>query len=1102
MKHYQCENCGAELVKNGDEYVCEYCKRTYADDSLEKAYEKVCQTLQSTVQNVVSAEFLRAKIEKIASCRQGLYKARTGEYIDNDDINFWSKQILKLLPEDPQANFYEIASAERWSELNKYLKNFDVKENGYLLDGFVDFLTNGRVVEQCVLRLNDLIAKAFKETSDEYKNCHKKIVEATEKAESGIFDPSLPRDVFVAYSSKDSEKAYALVEYLEERGLNCFISMRNLPKGVNAERYYEERLEQAIDNCQVFLFVSSKNSRSRNCDAYTKEIKHVKELDLQRYSVDERNYWNTHYDEFDKRNGKPRVEFIVEEYGNSIYEIEVAKFFRGLSWCTDKASVLTAVTEYVTGNPIAEKRAKIDEIAKQKAEFERKQADFERQKAEFEKQKADELARQREEIERQKADELARQQAEIERQKAEFEKQRAELERQKEEFKKSSAEKPKVEQQNVEQHKAEQPKSPETPDLVIENGVLKRYNGTDRKVVIPQGVTEIGANAFEAFDRYLESVKIPSTVKIIGESAFRDTQIETLQLPAWLEKIGKGAFWGCGNLKSIIIPSSVIEIGNSAFLGCQNLKISAEVKEKPSGWANDWNSDNRPVEWGYTPPIPQLRKSRSPISGLKETLENPSITKENLEKLTPVKPVEKPEFEIENGVLKKYNGTGGNVIIPDNIKGIGEYAFVKCNTLTGVVIPNSVNYISESAFGNCENLTYITIPNSVISIGWAAFCNCKALTRIVIPISVTSIAESVFEDCSQLTIFAEAKEKPSGWNEKWNSSNRPVEWGYKKLPAFTTKGCDYSIKSPAQAKKMFEIELAEMKKRQAEEKAKQQAQDTQIPQAATEIRYTKNGVSGALATTNARKVPIGQTLKQSLEKLNQTEKNGAQSQATTSNSSQGEIPPLTKVKPSARGVELALNPLINKADFEIENGVLKKYKGAGGFVVIPDGVTGIGAEAFHDSKVTNVKIPYGVRTIGKQAFFECKNLERVSLPSTITKIAYGAFQLCEKLTSIAIPEKVTVIEVGIFHCCSKLSEIILHSNIEKIETLAFRSCLGLKTIKIPASIKIIEDDVFENCPNLTIYAEAEKKPKGWVHSLFGKENWNPDNRPVKWGYKG
>ena len=916
MKHYQCENCGAELVKNGDEYVCEYCKRTYADDSLEKAYEKVCQTLQSTVQNVVSAEFLRAKIEKIASCRQGLYKARTGEYIDNDDINFWSKQILKLLPEDPQANFYEIASAERWSELNKYLKNFDVKESGYLLDGFVDFLTNGRVVEQCVLRLNDLIAKAFKETSDEYKNCHKKIVEATEKAESGIFDPSLPRDVFVAYSSKDSEKAYALVEYLEERGLNCFISMRNLPKGVNAERYYEERLEQAIDNCQVFLFVSSKNSRSRNCDAYTKEIKHVKELDLQRYSVDERNYWNTHYDEFDKRNGKPRVEFIVEEYGNSIYEIEVAKFFRGLSWCTDKASVLTAVTEYVTGNPIAEKRAKIDEIAKQKAEFERKQADFERQKAEFEKQKADELARQKEEIERQKADELARQKAEFEKQKAEFEKQRAEIERQKE--------------------------------------------------------------------------------------AMKDTA----------------------------------------------------VKEQNE---------------------PQKQTD---------------------------KPVERPEFEIENGVLKKYNGAGGNVIIPDQVTEIGFKAFSHSKA-TSIIIPFGVTKINNNAFEVCQQLVSVKIPNSVTYIGASAFFYCNTLNSIVIPESVVDwIGGSAFNGCTQLTIFAEAKEKPSGWHNDWNSDNRPVEWGYKKLPAFTTKGCDYSIKSPAQAKKMFESELAEMKKRQAEEQAKQQAQATQISQAATEIRYTKNGVSGALAATNARKVPIGQTLKQSLEKLNQTAKNGAQSQATTSNSSQGEIPPLTKVKPSARGVELALNPLINKADFEIENGVLKKYKGAGGFVVIPDGVTGIGAEAFHDSKVTNVKIPYGVRTIGKQAFFGCKNLERVSLPSTITKIAYGAFQLCEKLTSIAIPEKVTVIEVGIFHCCSKLSEIILHSNIEKIETLAFRSCLGLKTIKIPASIKIIEDDVFENCPNLTIYAEAEKKPKGWVHSLFGKENWNPDNRPVKWGYKG
>ena len=398
LKYQKCENCGAGLVEKDGKFVCEYCKNTYTDNSLEKAYEKVCTTLRSAVEEVVSEGFLNAKIEKIASCRQGLYRARTSEYIDNADVKEWSDSILKLLPDDPQANFYSLASTKRWTELNVFLKTLDPMECGYLLEGFVDYLTNGQFVERCILRLNDLIDIAFDENSDEYKNCHKKIVNATEKYSSGTFDVSLPRDVFVAYSSRDKEQAYELVEYLEECGLRCFISMRNLPKGVDAKLYYEKRLKQAIDNCQVFVLVSSKNSRSRDCDAYSVEIAYVKECDLKK--SDDVNYYRNNYDiyvEKYREKCKPRIEFLIEEYGKNIYETQVKNFFKGLSWCVDKDGVVQAVSEYITNGPIENGEKEKQELARQKEEFERqKNAELERQKAEFEKQRL--------EMERQKAE--------------------------------------------------------------------------------------------------------------------------------------------------------------------------------------------------------------------------------------------------------------------------------------------------------------------------------------------------------------------------------------------------------------------------------------------------------------------------------------------------------------------------------------------------------------------------------------------------------------------------------------------------------------------------------------------------------------------------
>lgn len=74
------------------------------------------------------------------------------------------------------------------------------------------------------------------------------------------------------------------------------------------------------------------------------------------------------------------------------------------------------------------------------------------------------------------------------------------------------------------------------------------------------------------------------------------------------------------------------------------------------------------------------------------------------------------EFNIEDGVLKKYTGSGGNVIIPSNVTMIGNLAFCGCKEITSVVIPDGVTEIKDEAFFTCHSLTSIKIPASVTSI--------------------------------------------------------------------------------------------------------------------------------------------------------------------------------------------------------------------------------------------------------------------------------------------------------------------------------------------------------------------------------------------------
>ena len=108
------------------------------------------------------------------------------------------------------------------------------------------------------------------------------------------------------------------------------------------------------------------------------------------------------------------------------------------------------------------------------------------------------------------------------------------------------------------------------------------------------------------------------------------------------------------------------------------------------------------------------------------------------------------DFIIENGVLKKYVGPGGDVTIPDGVTSIGNEAFWGCGSLTSITLPDSVTSIDDWAFRCCSSLQSFSIPDGVTSIGNKAFEYCRDLQSVTIPDSVTSIGDSAFSGCGRL----------------------------------------------------------------------------------------------------------------------------------------------------------------------------------------------------------------------------------------------------------------------------------------------------------------------------------------------------------------
>lgn len=205
-------------------------------------------------------------------------------------------------------------------------------------------------------------------------------------------------------------------------------------------------------------------------------------------------------------------------------------------------------------------------------------------------------------------------------------------------------------------------------------------------VALPQSVTKIGEKSFN-YCTGMQSIELSNNLEEIGSTALSDTALTSIGLPESLKKIQNGAFSGCNSLAGDLkIPSNVTVIGNAAFVNDTALTGTLTIGNSVQTIGD------------------------SAFSGCKFT---------------------------------------GKLTIPDSVISIGDNAFTN-NKFSEISLGRNLEKIGGSAFNTSGTYTgQLNIPDSVKEIGKSAF-NGMGFTSIRLGKSVSSIADTAFQNCTSI----------------------------------------------------------------------------------------------------------------------------------------------------------------------------------------------------------------------------------------------------------------------------------------------------------------------------------------------------------------
>lgn len=552
-----------------------------------------------------------------------------------------------------------------------------------------------------------------------------------------------------------------------------------------------------------------------------------------------------------------------------------------------------------------------------------------------------------------------------------------------------------------------------TPSIVRLNGYIFDGCTALEEFKLPENVNYVGQYAFR--DTLIESIDL-SNVTSFGSNVFgSDTPNEALKsvtLPA-IATLSAQMFKNCQGLTEVVIPEGVKTIGTSFFESCENL---VDVT-------------------------------------LPSTLT--TINEAAFKNCTSLTEIELPNSLSATGIgASSFKGSGlTSIVIPSSVTTIGNYAFQDCLSLENVTFDGEkVVKLNMSSFENTPMLKSINIPETVESIGNYAFRKSGLTGVLQLKSPLLTLGSNPFAQCANLTEVELVGDVGDCYlvDKVLYSGNSIVYYPASLTGDFTVPTGVTVLAGAFSGATIDTLTLAD--------------DTTEL------VNYALSGLE------NIKSI----VLPEGLTKLGQYVFDGCGAESITLPSTLNTLSTYTFANSGFKTIELPDNfetipNYLFSGSAKLESVTFgSKLTEFGTYVFqncasietfIAPSLETIGNYAFVGSGIKSVTVKAGVK-YGTYVYQNCESLKTVVVEEGAKELANYMFMGCISLDNVTLPEGFEKIGMSAFEGCTSLTNIILPSTLNYLGSASFRTS-GLISIVIPKGLDRIYSYAFQDCANLT-----------------------------------